>query len=432
MTATFLHYEDLDSFQRYLKSKSNFYLIFDLGSGGKKNLKQIVNLCITHKNCNGIAFNIDFKKLAFEKLFFYKCFFEQLLISGKSIGIWQVPLCLSRKLLGGYLYMRFFNNRIEESSFQTHTTQKGRRFLPICEKCIDKTHCNGTFLVDLETFRPHIKKSPQPILSIDEHPFDKKLVLLNNMHAAYLRHCRSIKSSVCNRHVYYVSNIDFKSEHSYPNRFVYSCDYPSPDEYEKELKFLEKHTIHKKYVEILGSVMDIDKTSQIAYSLAQKDNTLRESFYMFTPKHYGDKLLKDFHIHYDYPQSIDINFMGLGIDVIHNETKGYKLYFLSQKHFLKKYLEPFGIDLLKINHHFHYLVFRLDKKQTFESYKIEILFEHEDIKHFKNILHAYPNYAENLKRHGLYNFSIEIKNNKISKINIYHQHYTSKSETDEI
>ena len=41
-------------------------------------------------------------------------------------------------------------------------------------------------------------------------------------------------------------------------------------------------------------------------------------------------------------------------------------------------------------------------------------------------------YDEKLKPPGLYNIAIEIVKNKISKINIYHRHYLTKSSIDEI
>lgn len=190
--------------------------------------------------------------------------------------------------------------------------------------------------------------------------------------------------------------------------------------------------MHKKFVELLESVADIYKTSQIAYSLAQKGNTFRESFYMSVPKHYGGKILEDFHIHYDCPKCRDMHFMGVGIDVINNKIKDYKLYFLSSKYFLKSYLEPFEIDLTRIKYYSHYLVLRLDRNQSFESYKIDILLQHDDLKYFINIIDNYPYYDEKLKMSSTYTISIEIVENHISKINIYHRHYTSENKADEI
>ncbi len=183
---------------------------------------------------------------------------------------------------------------------------------------------------------------------------------------------------------------------------------------------------------MLESIANIDKTSQIAYSLAQKKDIFRESFYVFVSKQYGDKILQDFNIWYEYPRSNDMQFIGVGIDVINNAIEGYKLYFQSYKSFLKSYLEPLGLDISKLSNNSHYLVLRLNKQQHFISYKIELLIVYEDLKYFQDLLDDYAYYDEKLKPPGLYNIAIEIVKNKISKINIYHRHYLTKSSIDEI
>jgi hypothetical protein len=180
----------------------------------------------------------------------------------------------------------------------------------------------------------------------------------------------------------------------------------------------------------LQSAAKVEKTSQIAYSLAQKGTIFRESFYMFVSKQYGDRILKDFNVHYKYPHAFNMQFIGIGIDVIQNKIEGYKLYFQSTRDFLKNYLKPYGIEISRLKHNSYYLVLRLDKKQHFVSYKIEILIEYEDLKYFKDVMSDYDYYDMKLKQEGLYNIAIEIVDDQISKINIYHRHYFMKVSND--
>jgi hypothetical protein len=379
-------------------------------------------MCIEHSTCRGLIFYFDQDRFKFEKLFFLKDIIELLLVSCKQIDLIGIPVCVIRTLLGGYLYMRFINNQIDRNSITDCREETIKNFLPICKFCMDRNKCPTYSNIDFEKIRPVVKKylSSTPINLLK--PFDVDCVTLNSMHEAYIKYCQKKESFVTYRTVYYVSNIDFKSEYSYTNRFIYGCDYISPDEYAEEFAFLREHVLHKEYIDLLESIASIEKTSQIAYSLAQKDTTLRESFYMFVSKEYGDAILKDFSVHYRYPKSFNLQFIGIGIDVISSKVESYKLYFQSTKNFLKSYLEPYGIDISQLTHNSHYLALRLDKNQHFISYKVEILIIHEDLKYFKEVIDNYDYYDEKLKRKGLYNIAIEIVEEQISKINIYHRY----------
>jgi len=419
-------FENIFLLKRRLVSGGNFYLHFDLNMGNDQYLKQIAMLCTGSRKCRGVIFQIGQNRFIFGKWFFFKDIFEQLLVADKQVSIKGIPACVIRTLLGGYLYMRFVNNQPDKHVIHECREQGEEIFLPVCESCIDKKGCCGVGNIDMTELKPVIKKH---LGSIPVHlvkPFGKEHVILNTMHQAYIEYCHKKESPVTYRTVYYVNNIDFKSEHSYSNRFVYGCDYISPDEYAEEFAFLREHVFHKQYIDLLESIASIEKTSQIAYSLAQKGEIFRESFYMFVPKQYGDKILEDFKVHYQYPQSLDMQFIGIGIDVIHNKIEGYKLYFQSAKDFLKNYLKPYGIEISRLIHNSHYLVLRLDKKQHFVSYKIEILIEHEDLQYFRNVIDDYDYYDTQLKQKGLYNIAIEIVDDQISKINIYHRHYFMK------
>jgi len=426
-----VHYIDLPTLYLSLSSKQNFFLIFNVNGGKDKYLNEIIQKCLEYDNCKGIIFQIDQDNFEFAKLFFLKALLEKLLINKKQVGIWGVPLCIPRTLFGGYLYMRFVNMQIKET-FVIKSNSQAENFLPICEQCIDRDNCLGIGKIDIEAFKPVIKKIKTSTIEDNLHPFAHDKTLLNSMHEQYIKYCHEDTSSVSYRTVYYVSNIDFDSEHSYVDRFVYGCDYINPDEYKKEFDFLRKHTIHKKYVTMLEKIADIDRTSQIAYSLAQRDEVFRESFYMFVSKSYGDKVLYDMDINYVYPRSADMQFIGVGIDVINEAIEGYKLYFTSKKSFLKRYLEPFGIEVDRLSHSSHYIVLRLDRDQHFVSYKIEMLILYDDLQYFEHLIENYDGYKKRFIPPHLYNIAIEIVKDKISKINIYHRYYLAEKKLNAI
>lgn len=415
-------FENMVQIQQQFEFQQDFYLHFYIDAGNNKYFNQCIKMCIEDEVCSGVVFHVEQNRFIFEKLFFLKDMIEQLLFSGRKVGICGLPPCIPRTLLGGYLYMRFINNQVEQNPKIVYQSQVAKVYLPKCQFCVDQDICLGPGDINMESFKPIIKKNVSPIFTKTFQAFKSDYVYLNSMHEAYVAYCQKRESSVTYRTVYYVSNIDFNSEHSYSNRFVYGCDYINPNEYTEEFSFLREHVIHKQYIDLLESIASIEKTSQIAYSLAQKGKVFRESFYMFVSKQYGKKLLNDFNINYKYPQSFHMHFIGIGVDVISDEIAGYKLYFRSTKSFLKRYMEPFGIDITYLTYNSHYLVLRLDKKQNFISYKVEILIMHKDLKYFKEIIDDYDYYDKKLNDNELYNIAVEIVEEKISKINIYHRH----------
>ena len=428
MTAKYIVFEDMLSLRKQLSHGENIYLVFNVGTECDRYLKRAVEECIASSLCKGIVFHADESRTALERLYFLKYIIEQLLLADKKVNMVGVPPCIQRALLGGYLYMRLRYSQAPADFIK----YEEKNYLPICKHCLDKEICPGASILEMGIFKPVIKKNTSSLILAGTKPFPPDLVYLNTAHEAYVLYCRQKVSPVTYRVVYYVDNIDFSSEHSYENRFVYGCDYLGPDEYAEEFTFIKEHVIHKEYVDLLQSIASIEKTSQIAYSLAQKDGIFRESFYMFVPKQYGDKILHDFKVNYRYPESIDMQFIGIGVDVIGNETSGYKLYFQSRKSFLIHYLESYGIDISRLTYNSHYLVLRLDKKQRFVSYKIEILITHKDLKYFKHIIDNYEYFDKQLKQKDLYNIAIEVVDKKISKINIYHRHYFTESMSHDI
>lgn len=241
------------------------------------------------------------------------------------------------------------------------------------------------------------------------------------------------KASVTtDRYVYFATSVDYGSVHSYTDRFIYMCNHLNSKAYDKEFDFLRNQSMNSSYIDLLQFIAGIEKTSQIAYSLAEKDGVFRESFYMYTPEHYGENLLKDFDIHYAIPRSKKIQFIGVGIDVVNQKMTGYKLYFKSAKSFLSSYFGPFGIEIKKVKSKFHYFVLRLDHEQKLLSYKIEVLINHKDFKLFKALIDNYEYFDTNFEKLDIFNVAMEFEGDKISKINLYHRNYLIGGDSDAV
>ena len=425
-------FKSIELLKEQLSKYEPFYLHFLLGKGDEVYLKESISLTLHHRLCIGFVFKVDTKNFSYAKLFFVKTWLEKVLLVNKPLEITGIPKCVLRTLFGGYMYMRWEENQGLHPKYSEQKSMIEKFFLPICDKCVDKECCLGTLNIDITAINPVIKREHFGISKKQINPFEEKHHALNNIHQAFLEYCVQTKSKVSYRTVYYVSNIDFHSEHSYANRFVYGCDYLSPKEYTQEFSFLKAHVIYGKFIDMLSSAAKIECTSQIAYSLAQKANNIRESFYMFVSKEYGDKILKDFSITYAYPKSLDMPFIGVGIDVITNEIEGYKLYFRATKTFLKNYVHSFDIDITQLHYTSHYLVLRLDKQQQCISYKIEILLKYNELHYFKSLIDKYTFYEQTLNENGTYNIAIEIEKGSITKINIYHRNYIDESEKDDV
>jgi len=424
MNNTPRHYErftNLEALEALCKSAHPFLLKHYIGSAQDKHLKLLADRCINAPPVQGVVFEIEKENQDFGDLFFLKTIIERFLNAEKQVGLWGVPECVPRKLLGGYLYMKYRHHSIaQKPPEQAKATKK--HMLEICDKCIDQENCIGLGKRNAKTYKPITKKRLAPQTPGQEQPqieFDS--TSLAEKHTEFIRHCRSLESPTATRRVYYATNIDYHSKHSYPNRFIYQCDYLGPEEYQLEYSFLKKQASNHSYIELLESISDIDVTSQIAYSLAEKDGRTRESFYMFVSKQYGTKLLDDFGIRYEPPQTPDMQFIGAGIDVIDKNPESYKIYFRSPKSFIIRYFEAFDVDISKLPHNSHYMVLRLDKNQQLVSFKIEMLFVYKDLPILKPLLENYDYFHQQLKHTGQYNIAVEFEQDSISKVNVYHQ-----------
>ncbi len=419
MTEPCYRFEGIESLKKRLCQKEQFMLDILIGAGDEYAIKQIVKICLGTPFFKGLCIGVKHDIESYGKLIFFDKNIKMLLSAQKNVLFHDTPPCIIRALLGSYWYMRF---RYQQGTLPFRSTKEKTN--SECRKCIDKQICHAPELISIGAIKPVIEKEEErtKLTQNELYPFQTQWNYLNQMHAVYVHYCQSQDRTTSYRTVYYVTNIDFDSEHSFENRFIYGCNALNPKDYATEFSFMREHTIARSYVDMLEGIADIEKTSQVAYSLAQKGSRYRESFYMFTPKTYGDKLLMDFQINYRYPHVKDLQFIGIGIDVFDDGLGGYKLYFQTTKHFLSRYLKPY-ISIEEIDLNIHYLVLRLDREEQFVSYKIELMVAADELEYFKKIIPYYDDVCKKMQKQAYYDVAIEIKEEQIDKINIYHRHY---------
>lgn len=412
-----------DALKALCRDHQPFNLLYSVGSMYDSELRSIIRLCLKNRSCKGVAFLINKEKFFYSDLFFLKNLIETLLFGGKKVGIWGCPPCVSRGLLGGYLYMRMLHSHLpEEIICDDKTSNKHKTYKKKCPSCIDYTGCHGLGTKNFQTYTPYFKKknSLQDFESL-QFIFKSHNKLLYKKHRVFVQHCQRIESRTTYRDLFYVKNFDFHSPHSYRNRFIYECDYLIPEEYSFEFNFLKKNAINKSYIELFENISNIDKISQIGYSLAENKGTIRESFYISVINRYGTKVLHDLGIKYDIPRTKDMRFIGTGIDVIKNDSKYFKLYFLSSKDFIIRYFEPYDIKISKINNNYCFVVLRLDQSYNFLSYKIELKISFDELDILRTLLPDLNFFKQSNDKSKKYDVAIEFVDDKISKINIYHK-----------
>ncbi|MGW8169144.1 MAG: hypothetical protein ACWGHH_03970 [Sulfurovaceae bacterium] len=411
----------------------NAYLFLTVGLGNDFDLSNIVAQCVANDHCDGIVFEIDKEAHFFDDLMFLKDYVIDLLAKDKRVGLWGIPECVIRIILDSYWYMRFLETKIAGNN--VYDCCQNAIYLPECENCLDRGTCSGTGNKNRDFLKKRFKRSKsKPKVRFKTNLFQLPSTSIFNKYKKFLLHSSfgNKASSTTDRYVYFATSVDYGSVHAYANRFVYMCNHLNSKAYDKEFDFLRKQSINSAYVDLIQSVASVEKTMQVAYSLAEKNGIYRESFYMYTPEHYGERLLKDFNIHYVIPQSKKMKFIGVGIDVIDEKNVGYKLYFKCPKNFLSSYFEPLGIELKKVKAKLHYLVWRLDNEQKLLSYKIEVLIGHKDFKLFKNLIDNYEYFDRNFEKLDIFNVAIEFEEDKISKINLYHRNYLAKGDSDAV
>ncbi len=408
------------------------YLFFTVGHGNDDDVSSIIERCIANDHCNGIVFEIDKERQLFDDLMFIKDDVVSLLAKDKRVGLWGIPECVIKIILGGYWYMRFWETKITEENIAHHLTNAV--YLPECEKCLDRATCirveNDKNIDFLKERFNKSKSSSKKMFKTDL--FKLRSTLVFNKYKKFLLYSsfNNNKNSITVRKAYFATSVDYGSAHSYADRFIYMCSNLNSKAYDKEFDFLRKQSINSSYIDLLQSIASVKKTSQIAYSLAEKNGVFRETFYMYAPEYYGEGLLKDFSIDYVIPRIDEMKFIGVGIDVIDEKKVGYKLYFKCPKSFLSSYFEPLGIEIEKVKSESHYFVLRLDHEQKLLSYKIEVLVGHEDFKLFKNLVDNYEYFETNFEKLDIFNVAIEFEKDKISKINLYHRNYLTQGDNN--
>ena len=418
---TLVKFSGFTSLEKEIDSSQPFVLEYLVGSEYDKKLRKLARQCIDASSVLGVIFLINKEERDFETLFFLKPIVELFLSAHKPVSVAGVPECVIRRMLGAYLYMKYRQQTIVLES--TTQTSGGQVYMvEECEGCIDRGNCAGLGQRNYGRYKPRTKMDSSYIrLDIKRKEFGPENALLNTRHEAFIQHCHDVTSPTTYRKIYYTTNIDYESPHSYQHRFIYQCDYLSPAEYQLEYSFLKRHVLNPSYIELFEAISNIDKTLQIAYSLAEKEGRTRESFYMFATKQHGATLLSDLGISYQPPRSPDMRFLGAGIDLVDKEVESHKIYHQSPKNFITNYLTEFGVDASNLSHNWHYVVLRLDRKQELVSYKIEILFAYQDLPLLRPLLRDYDYFQSHLAQSGHYNLSVEIENNRISKVNVYHR-----------
>jgi len=407
------------------------YLFFTVGHGNDDDVSNIIERCIADNHCDGVVLEVDKERQLFDDLMFLKDHVVELLSSNKQVGFRGVPECVIKIILGGYWYMRFRETKIPEENIDQH--QNNTLSFSECENCLDRGTCSGLGSKNLDFLKKRFKKS-ESRARLGTNLFELPSTSVFHQYKKFLLYSsfNNNKNSITVRKAYFATSVDYGSAHSYADRFIYMCNNLNSKAYDKEFDFLRKQSINSSYIDLLQSIASIEKTSQIAYSLAEKNGVFRESFYMYTPEHYGAHLLKDFDIHYAIPRSKKMQFIGVGIDVIDEKKVGYKLYFKCPKSFLSSYFEPLGIEIKKVKSKSHYFVLRLDHEQKLLSYKIEVLVGHEDFKLFKNLVDNYEYFETNFEKLDIFNVAIEFEKEKISKINLYHRNYLTNGSSDAV
>ena len=429
MSDSLFRYSDMASLDARIALQKNFFLNFEFGKGYENDLKQIIEACRANKSFSGIAFRLDQDRQHFQVLFFLTDEIETLLALGKQVSIWGVPVCVPLTLFSNYISMRITQSKIIKTKKEV-LGKRTKLFLAECKHCSMYPSCNGLGKKNIKTFTPHPDQRLSTSLPQITNPF-KEGSFLYNKFDIFSQYCRQENNTITSRNIFFVSNIDFGSTHSYSDRLIYSCMSLPPREYKKEFEFLRAQSLNSSYVDLIQSVATIYNNVGIGYSIAQQGGITRESFYMGTTKQYGLALLKDFKIDYIAEKEMAENFYGIGIDVIHSSIICYKLYFdfsinCSDNFCSDNFMNRLGFDIRKLSTKNHSIVLRIDEKFQKISEKIDFAVNSDDLSLFTHLIDNIEYFKMNPDRLSIFNISIEFEDDGMSKINIYHANNVSK------
>ena len=421
--------------QQYLKNlsaKKHFYLLLELSESNRKNLLKIVKDCKKHDYFLGIIFMINKNELLLDRLFFLKSITIELMDLNKRVGIWGIPYCAKKTLFGAYDFSQFAYNLIPEKSsyysvnnlfYQTKST-----LLTSCYQCIESIKCLGlgiqkenNILQDRGSISHDYRIRGRDML------FRTKNIKMQNLYNTFTKYVDSSDLTYANRYLYFVNNVDFGSIYSFTNRFVYHCDFLPPHEYEEEFLFLSKVVQNIYFLNSVKTLISKGMLSRIAYSRAEKENIIRESFYVSPKDEYDYELLKYFNLKLD--NKLPYKLYGIGIDFYNNELKSYKVYFIVPSNDLSKLssndLEKIDINIETLKQKEHYYVLRFNKDKKIISKRVDLMYSKEDKQVYMKLLEKFSSTQQLLEIAHIFALSFEFQEEKIEKMNLYYQNIFS-------
>ena len=138
-------YIDAAQYQKWLKDKREFYLIFELSKKNRKSLLTIVQECLEYKHFRGMIFVVEKNELLFERLFYIKTLALKLLDNDKSTGVWGVPYCVMQSIFGPCDYSHYASGLIPQTNeiFSKYipTHHKDSSLLLKCAECVCVSDC---------------------------------------------------------------------------------------------------------------------------------------------------------------------------------------------------------------------------------------------------------------------------------------------------
>lgn len=414
-------------YDRYINSKSNFYLLFELSAENRISLLKIIADCLNHSHFRAIIFTVNKNEILFDRLFFLKEMTLKLFQNDKKVGIWGIPYCVMQSIFGGHYFSQLADKMIPENSNQYSkyipVNQYSSSLLLQCHKCIASNDCDGLGIREenQSLYRGRVSHKYRIIGRNDLFRTDNEV--MKKMYDSFCEHVDNSDLTYADRYLYFVKNIDFGSSYSFSDRFVYHCDFLPLHDYEKELIFLDSYIENKSFLPMINELAGKNKIGRIAYSKAQNENISRESFYIIPNDEHNYYLLNYFNINFDikFPN----RFFGVGVDFYNGQIKSYKVYFMIPTEILLQvfphYFQKIDINVLELHKKEHYYIIRLDRNKKIISERIDLVYNDKDRvlyqTYFEHLL--FPN--KTLEELHIFALAFEFEDMDIKKKNIYYR-----------
>ncbi len=422
-------YIDNRQYTKYINSKTDFYLLFELSVKNRKSLSKIIQNCLNYTHFLGVIFTIDKNEILFDRLFFLKSIVLKLFQDNKEIGIWGVPDCVIRFAIGNYHFSQVVSKMIPENSScyckYIPTNQHNSSLLLSCSKCIVSHECDGLgsrmenrSMWGYRISNEYRRTGREELFKVDNEDMQK----------IYNRFCEHIDNSdqtYTDRYVYFVKNIDFGSPYSFSDRFIYHCDYLPLHDYERELDFLDNNVQNKSFLLTIKELSSQIEISKIAYTKAEKSDVSRESFYLAQNNVYNDYLLNYFNLDLDLDLKLLNKIQGIGIDFFNGQIKSYKIYFLVPSEILLKmyphYFEKIDINILDLHEKQHHYILRLDANRKKVSERIDLTYNDKDQALYQSYFKHFRVTNKDLKELYIIALGFEFEDMDIKKMNMYYR-----------